>query len=173
MRLLYILLFLLSLGLQAKDCLKHPIYCQILKNSPRINKKHALRVSNIIYKMHRKYKIPSKIFTAILRQENNYRLSSNREQCGYTKEGVKQCIYTDFGISQIYWANIDAYKLDLKKLNTDLEYSIEAGAVVLRDKMKRFKKKEREWYLRYNCGNRGSIKKDTCQTYKRKIERYY
>lgn len=61
---------------EAKDCSKHPIYCQIVRNSPKINKKYAMRLSNVIYKYTRKYNLDKTIFTAILAQESMYRLDA-------------------------------------------------------------------------------------------------
>lgn len=81
-----IILFLFSFNTYAANCQKHPIYCQIVKNKPKINKKYAMRLSNIIYKMHRKYHIPSRVFTAILMQESRYKLNAKGCHSGYRKE---------------------------------------------------------------------------------------
>tara|TARA_R100000951_G_C2653160_1_gene185154 strand:+ start:5750 stop:6340 length:591 start_codon:yes stop_codon:yes gene_type:complete len=187
-------LFLFSSSAYAVDCNKHPIYCQIKKNSPKIKKKHAMRISNIIYKMQGKYKIPARIFAAILRQESNYTLKINgchkglilpdcqklegpesiRVKCEmnkdeFTKE-VKIC--SDFGISQIYYRTARRFGIDINKLTTDLAYSIEAGARVLADFKKRYGKKDEYWWLRYNCGTRSTTNRDTCQIYKKLVERY-
>lgn len=170
---IFILLILFTSTAIASVCSKHPVYCQIRKNKPTISKKYAMRISNIIHKMHLKHKIPTKIFTAILNQESGYSLKAKGRKCGYTKKGTKECVYTDYGISQIHWKSVELWKFDLTRLTTDLEYSIEAGAIILADVMKRFEKKDKEWYTRYNCGFRGSTKRDTCQIYKRLIKRYF
>jgi len=166
-------LFLFSFSSFAKvDCSTHPIYCQIVKNKPKINKKYAMKLSNIIYKMHRKYHIPSRIFTAILRQESEYSLKAKGKKCGVTAEFEKKCVYTDFGISQIHWKTVELWKFDNERLTTDLEYSVEAGAKVLADIMERFEARDNNWWLRYNCGFGGTTKRDTCQIYKKFVERY-
>lgn len=167
------IVFLFSFSTLANiDCSKNPIYCQIVKNKPSINKKYAMKLSNLIYKMHKKYHIPSRIFTAILMQESGYSLGAKGKYCGLTSEGVKNCIYTDFGISQIHWKTAELWGFDVAKLTTNLEYSVEAGAKVLHDVQERFEAKDSDWYLRYNCGFRGGTKRDTCQIYKKLIDRY-
>ena len=166
-----LLMFLFCFSVQAMDCDKHPIYCQIKKNKPSLDNKYAMKVSNIVYKMHRKYHIPTRIFTAILNQESGYSLKAKGCHKGMMGN-VEARICSDFGIAQIYYRTAQRYKMDLPKLTTDLEYSIEAGAIVLADFMNRYEAKDAEWYLRYNCGSRGTTKRDTCQIYKKLVERY-
>ena len=38
--------------------------------------------------------------------------------------------------------------------------------------MKKYEARDNNWYLRYNCGTRGTTKRDTCQIYKTLVERY-
>lgn len=188
------------------NCEKHPIYCQIKKNKPSLDKNYTMRLSNIIYRMKIKYRIPSKVFTAILMQESGYLQSAKKcdkglffdkahldrqiqkclnpsiyvdlekyqsEKCLEEIEPYKEKeICTDFGISQIYYKTAKRYDFNLTKLNSDLEYSVEAGAIVLSYFMSRYKKTEKDWWVRYNCGTRGSVERDTCQVYKKLVERY-
>ncbi len=201
-------LFFTSLSAYAVDCKKHPIYCQVVKNKPSIDKKFAMKLSNVIYKMHRKYHIPSRIFTAILMQESGYTLKTNGCHKGlvknpYIKRDINICLNTkepegppptergyfnscidripmhvevevcsDFGISQIYYKTAQRFKIDITRLTTDLEYSVEAGARVLHDFMERHEAKDNDWWVRYNCGSKGTTKRDTCQIYKKLVERY-
>lgn len=189
----FILMFLFCFSVSAIDCNRHPIYCQILKNKPSIDKKHAMKVSNIVYKMHKKYHIPSRIFTAILMQESEYSLSAKNCQSGLVlpvcenlepNSIVIKCnrypnlfltekkVCTDFGISQIYYKTAKRWEFDINKLTNDLEYSVEAGAKVLHDIMERFEAKDNDWWTRYNCGFRGTTKRKTCQIYKKLVTRY-
>ena len=172
-KLLILLTFLMSSTAFAVNCNKHPIYCQIVKNKPGIDKTYAMRLSNIVYKMHRKYHIPSRIFTAILRQESGYSLAAKGKKCGLTKEGKKECVFTDFGISQIHYRTAELWKFDIKRLTEDLEYSVEAGAIILHDIMERFEAGDINYWTRYNCGFRGNTKRDTCQIYKGLVRRYF
>jgi len=204
-----LLLFLFSASAFGKDCTKHPIFCQIVKNKKGINKKYAMELSNVIYKMHRKYHIPSRIFTAILMQESGYKLGAKgchsgiqqpskkymetaKDTCLYNKpeepkkralgcmhrnfrlttykEEAKIC--TDFGISQIYYKTAKRWEFDIDKLTDDLEYSVESGAKVLHDIMERFEAKDTDYWVRYNCGFKGTTKRDTCRIYKKLVERY-
>ncbi len=200
MKKLCMLLFLMSFSLFAMDCDKNPIYCHIMDNyevakkhglirkSFKPDKKHAMKVSNLIYKMHIKYRIPKRIFTAILAQESLYTLKAKNCHSGLrpeTDEEVRmRCLENvvdgyvinlpsilksicnleprmiaskncaDFGISQIYHKTANRYSFDLKLLTTDLEYSVEAGAIVLKDFMKKYKYKEDNWWSRYNTSNK-------------------
>lgn len=199
MKIISILLLFLSFSAYAVDCKKHPIYCQIKKNQPEIDSKFAMRLSNVIYEMHKKYHIPTRIFTAILMQESGYTLKVNgchsglyqkstpeeaRDQCHTfdvqkfsdcfkeKTEFVEKRICSDFGISQIYYKTAQRFKIDITRLTTDLEYSVEAGARVLADFMERHEAKDNDWWVRYNCGARGTTKRDTCQIYKKLVERY-
>ena len=173
-KILLILLNLYSFSLFSKpNYSKHPIYNQILKNKPTIDKSYAFKLSNIIHKMTRKYKIPSNLYTAILMQESSYKLKAMNCTKGMNIEletELKVC--TDFGISQIYYKTAKRFKFDTNRLITDLEYSVEAGLIVLNDFRKRYSNKDIDWYVRYNCGSKGTTKRNTCVKYKKLIERF-
>ena len=153
---------------------EHPIYDQILRNKPKINKKYAMKLSNVIHKMSVKYKIPKEIYTAILAQESEYVLNSKNCFKGYVelKNGediqyTETRLCTDYGISQMNYRNIEKMKLDIHLLLTDLEYSVEQGAKVLRWAMLKYKDKEDDWYTRYHSGTR--VLRDI---YKPLVDRY-
>jgi len=169
-----ILLILLSFSAKAEvDCVKHATFCQIKKNAPSIDNKYAMRISNIIHKMHKKYHIPKNIFAAILRQESGYSLEARGCHWGIPvgeTKAVQTC--ADFGIAQINWKTAEGYGLDLEKLTEDLEYSIEAGAIVLAGFKKSYGKDDPDYWTRYNCGAIGKTDRDTCQIYKKLVERY-
>lgn len=185
------LLLLLTISMNdanAKDinCNKHPIYCQIKKNSPRINKKKAMHLSNVIYKTSRRHKIPTRIFVGILAQESGYKLEARGCHKGLVKNKIvtdKPKIMTiappveeytevkvcaDFGIGQIYYRTAKGFGFDLKLLTTDLDYSINAAAIVLADFQKRYSAREIDWWTRYNA--RSKIKR---KIYKQLVERYF
>lgn len=225
MKYILTILFLFSFNSFASvDCSKHPIYCQIKKNKPRKSYKETMELSNMIYKVSRKYDIPANVYTAILMQESGYKLEAKNCHWGLRKlsklellneknkcaqnfkksvdlkvyspligddiniipesEQYKSCINglkdkkikdkvcTDLGMSQIYILTAERYKFDTSRLTTDLEYSIEAGAKVLADFKRMYGHKDLYWWLRYNCGTRGTTNRVTCQTYKKLVERY-
>jgi len=103
-------------------------------------------------------------------QESGYRLSAKGCHKGVLTElnGVKNekdkdtiapiafigTVCSDFGMSQIYYKTARAFKFDINKLTTDLEYSVEAGAIVLADFKKRYKRRETTWWTRYNASSR-------------------
>jgi hypothetical protein len=167
------------------NCNKHPIYCQIKKNSPRIDKKKAMHLSNVIHKISRKYSLPTRIFVGILAQESGYKLEAKGCHKGLVKEvthmetrapmtthpiveykEVKVC--ADFGIGQIYYKTAKGFGFNLNKLTTDLDYSVEAAAQVLADFKKRYSAREVDWWTRYNARSR--IKR---KIYKQLVERYF
>lgn len=185
---LFLLLTLMTADASAKgiNCSKHPIYCQIKKNRPRINKKKAMHLSNVIYKISRKHRLPTRIFVGILAQESGYKLEARGCHRGLVKNKivtnqsavmtiappkpeyteVKVC--ADFGIGQIYYRTAKGFGFDLRLLTTDLNYSINAAATVLADFQKRYSAREVDWWTRYNARSR--IKR---KIYKQLVERYF
>lgn len=118
----------------------------ILKNKPTMKKSNAEFLAMNIVKVANAYNINPKLYSAILMRESSYNLTAKNcrgETC------------FDFGIAQININTINAYDLDLEKIQTDLEYSLEAGAKVLSWFKKTYKGKEpTEWWVRYNVGTR-------------------
>jgi hypothetical protein len=151
MKILFILLF--STSVIANSQME--VYNQILKNKPSMDKKTAKLISHHIQMVYIKYKIPRRIYTAILMQESKYDLKA------FNKKSK------DYGISQINEKTIKAFGFDKSRLTTDLKYSIEAGAIVLADFQKRYEKKEATWFTRYNSSNPKKRKE-----YFRNIHRY-
>lgn len=158
------------------DCSKHVIYCQIKANSPNIDSKYAMTLSNMIYKAAKKHKIPTKVYTAILMQESSYKLGAVGSSCGFrtpASDYDEQCVYADFGIAQINYKTIKHYEMDKEKLLKDLEYSVNAGAKVLQWFHKTYHKREPyRWWNRYNCGTKKSVLRDTCQKYHKNVSRW-
>ncbi len=193
-------LFTTDVNAAKLDCEKHPIYCQIIKNRTdkkgrvRINKKYAMKLSNVIHNAARKYKIPHRIYVAILMRESRYSLKakgchsgirqlkdreiqarlalcaleSHPERCTKGIPVIMETrICSDFGMSQIYYKTARRYGFEIDRLTTDLKYSIEAGAKVLGDFRKRYAKREKDWWTRYNASSR--VKRDI---YKQLVERF-
>jgi len=156
-----------------KICQDHKIFCQIVKNNPRINKKYAFKLSNIIFKLSKKHKVNARIYTAILAQESMYKLDAKNCKKGLHKDYIKPIkVCFDFGISMINHRTVSSYNFNLNKLLNDLEYSVEAGMIVFSWFQKTYGKKEKDFWVRYNCGTKKSIDRETCQTYKKLVERY-
>lgn len=137
---------------------KNNVYYQIIKNHPKIDRQYAVELSEIIQRIADEYKVQSRKLAAILAQESMYRLDP------------KKCLNkpcTDYGISQIHYKTIKAYKFDKKRLITDLEYSIAAGAKVLADFKKSYGKKEKDFWTRYNASS-----PEKREEYKKLVQRY-
>ncbi len=87
-------------------------------------------------------------------QESTYKLDSIHATCGLLRleDSQESCIMTDFGIAQIHYKNLSRFHLDKVKLTTDLDYSVDAGAMILAQ-YKHYQKREPDmWWTRYNCG---------------------
>lgn len=128
-------------------CRKHPIYCRITKLRPKINKKFAMRLSNLIYKASKKYHIAPEISVAILFQESRFKQehtfkikTTSSDVCTKTA-----CVHTiiekqkvfDLGIAQINVNTAVYYGFDLKRLyKHDMEYAIDCHFHILADKIK-------------------------------------
>lgn len=157
------------------NCEKHPIYCQIVNNNPNIKKTYAFKLSNVIFKKSKKYKIDPTILTAIFAQESMYKLGAKNCTKGLKKSQahpkgyvgpIKVC--TDFGIGQIHYRTADNFNFNLEKLTRDMDYSVNAAAVVLKDFQKRYKHREENWWTRYNASSPNARAK-----YKQLVERFF
>lgn len=123
------------------------IYHQILLNKPEIDKVKAKKIAHHISMVNIKYKIPKRIYAAILMQESQYKLNA---------VNVKT---NDYCMAQINIKTATAFKFDTKRLLTDLKYCIEAGAIVLADFQKMYGHKELTWFTRYNSSKPSKRKK--------------
>ena len=136
----------------------------IIKIREGIKPPYANLIAKHIVKASRVYNVESRLLAAIFMVESNFRLHAVR------KDRRKRP--TDYGIGQIHISNIRRLGLDKKRLLYDLEYSIMVSAMVLAEIKKRKGKREKYYWVRYNCGSR-SLKRRTCRRYKRKVKRYY
>ena len=179
MKFIAIALLLAPIKALAVDCEQHPIYCQIKENNPKLDDSFAMKLSNAIYKSTKRHNLRPIVYTAILAQESLYDVKAvnctkgfreaypgevNIQVYPYYREG-KVC--TDFGISQIHWKTVKSYQFDTKRLVTDVEYAVEAGARVLGDMKKRYYPDEDDYWTRYN-----SSKKTRRDIYKLLVERF-
>ena len=111
-------------------------------------------------------------------QESRYRSGALAESCGWRSNGTyiwhKEyiCIAEDIGMSQINYKTVNSYKFDIELLMTNDKYSIDAGAKVLSWFYRKYSRKEKYWWVRYNCGTARSINRPTCNEYKRLVKRY-
>ncbi len=101
-------------------------------------------------------------------QESGYKISAKNLRCGVSvTTGEKDCVVVDFGIGQINYKTIRHFNFDQKKLLSDMEYSIEAAAVVLADFKRMYGKKEDTFWTRYNASS-----PDKRETYRILVARY-
>ena len=138
-----------------------------------------MKVSNAIYKISKKYKISANLYAAILMQESRYSLIAKGCSSGLQKipgifgteyQEIRVC--SDFGIAMINYKTARNLNININRLTIDLEYAIEAGARVLVGIQKHFGHKETDWWVRYNCGYKGTTQRTSCIIYKNLTERY-
>lgn len=115
-------------------------------------KEILIKIDNICKKYP---KIHCPVFKAILYQESKFKLDAINKKS------------LDLGISQINYRTAILYKFTLHKLLNDLEYSIEAGAIVLNDLRKSYGKKEVDYWTRYN-----SNKPHLREIYKERVKQW-
>ena len=144
-----------------------PIYLQILKNKPSIEKSKAVKLSQLIHLNSKLYGLNPRIFTAILMQESSYRLAATNCRVGLDLSNSTRKVCTDFGIGQIYHTTVTAFGMDVNRLTTDLEYSVEAAAIVLADFDRMYGHKESDYWTRYNT-SKPSLRK----AYKERVKRW-
>ena len=74
MKYILLLVMLLSTSAQAEiDCSRHKIFCHIKQLRPKMKKKEAMKLSNLIYKYSRQYGTDPRISVAIGMQESGLR----------------------------------------------------------------------------------------------------
>lgn len=134
---------------------------QILKNNPKLPKNYAQKLATAIVAKSEKHGLKPRLLAAILMQESRYSMDAvNRK----TK---------DFGIAQINFKTIAGFGFDQNRLMTDLDYAVEAGAIVLASYKRYAKREPKTWYSRYNCGTRSlDVVGGICDDYKSRVERY-
>jgi len=143
------------------DCNVHKIYCKVVKTKPNINKAYAKRLSDLLYK----HSETPMISVAISMQENLLRFSHRYERVyvdGKTIQGV-----SDFGPFQIHIDTAKRYNLDLKKLDTDLEYNVIWHSKILKEKIRICKKLGKKAFSCYH-----SFTPELREAYYRKVMRF-
>lgn len=118
------------------------IYYKILRNKPTIDKTYARKLATVIVDKASKHNISASKYTAILAQESGYKLNAINHKSG------------DYGLSQINIKTAKAFNFDINRLLVDMEYSVEAGLIVLADFKKRYGHKEIDFWTRYNSSNK-------------------
>jgi hypothetical protein len=126
---------------EAKTQQTSPVMVQILRNHPSIDREYARDIASAIYKAATEHRLRPERLAAILAQESMYTLNAVNKKS------------KDFGIAQINWKTVERYGFDKKRLLTDLEYSVKAGAIVLADFKRMYGKREKNYWSRYNSSD--------------------
>lgn len=154
-----LLLFFLSLPVQADMLQVLELKRKIIKIKRSIKAPYALTIAKHTYKVSMRYDLDPNLLIAIFAVESAFKLDAVRGK-------------TDYGIGQIHISNIRLHEFCKTRLVSDLEYSINAAAMILAEIRKDQGRKEKYYWVRYNCGSK-SLKRRTCKRYKRKVKRWY
>lgn len=134
---------------------------QIKTNKPDIDMKYAKALAESIHKHSKDHKIDPGLVAAILAVESMY------DHKAYNKRSK------DYGIAQINIKTVSRYKLDKKKLLSDIDYTIESGIKVLSYFHKRYSHKEKNWFVRYNVGTaKNATKSKAARQYHKLVTDY-
>lgn len=141
MRSLLLLLALLipSLSQADADCIKNPVFCNIVKLQPRINRTFALDLSNSLVKYAKMFGTNPLLSVAIAMQESSL---ENRNRMGRVlRAGRLVRGITDVGVFQIHVDTIAALRdeglpLDVARLETDVDYQAYWHTLILSRKIR-------------------------------------
>lgn len=139
----YLFLLILCNSAIANECDKHPIYCNIIKVKPTVNKTLAMELSNHIYKYSKEYDTNPIISVAIAMQESSLR-NIDRKGKILNKQGRVVTGISDIGIFQIHIETAKNNSIDMIRLRTDLEYQVMWHVKILAQKIRVCKNKRAE-----------------------------
>lgn len=158
--LLIILLVLLAVTLISLESFAAD---KVIRQMAAIQRTVDMEIAKKIFSKCIKYNIPCEIYVAIIAQESMFKVNAFNKKT------------QDYGIAQINIRNIKAYNIDVKKLLSDVDYSLEQGAMILAWFYKVYGKKEpKTWYCRYNIGTSTLTDKrlQSCNNYLNKVNKY-
>jgi hypothetical protein len=110
---------------KASECAQNPLYCDIIKLKPSVDRSFAMELSWHLAKYSRKFGTDPVISVAIAMQESSL---SNQDRYGAVFNGGKVTHgISDVGIFQLHVKTIDDLKargwnIDFERLRTDIKY---------------------------------------------------
>lgn len=121
------------------SCANNPVYCDILKLRPNVDKPFARALSNSIAKYSRKFGFDPKISVAIAMQESSFS-NINRLGTVLTKRNHVVHGITDVGVFQIHIETIAGLRengsdIDIERLKVDVDYQTYWHARILKTKI--------------------------------------
>lgn len=144
-------------------------YYDILKIHPQIDPKQAQIISHHITRVATRYGLDKYLLVAIMAQESMFNNSAKNCNIGIDKKGNSRLVCFDFGILEVNFRTAEAHKFSLKRIMSDVGYSIDCGAKVLLGFKKVYEKKEpQNYWTRYNSSSsywRGHYKTLVCRYY--------
>jgi len=174
-------MFFASTGYSKTNCNIHKLYCAIVKLRPKINKTFAMKLSNAVYKAAKKHKVDPYRAIAIMRQESS--INMNARNVGSKAKSHKECDEwercviiktittetTDFGLFQFHIRTMQRHNLDIKRVMTDMNFTVNFAIKMIARKIRNCSKlwPETSWAC-YNSAT--NIKH---QAYVKLVNKYY
>jgi len=145
---------------QKPNCTTHKIYCALYKLSPTLDRRYLMKMSNLIYKYSKQYKLSPLLSVAIFMQESSLGTFKHRKDKLLIK--TKTCItepiqfdysshctekyevvrgISDAGVWMFSINTIVEYDMDIDRVINDLDYSTEWHFKILKKKIKLCKKR--------------------------------
>ena len=142
------IMFFASTGYSKTNCNVHKLYCAIVKLKPKINKKFAMKLSNVIYKASKKHKVDPYRAIAIMRQESGINMNARNvgtkakshrecdewERCVIVKTTTTET--TDFGLFQFHIKTMQRHDLNIKKVMTSMDFTVNFAIAMIARKIK-------------------------------------
>ena len=146
------------------SCKKNPLFCQICKFKPNVNKEWAMKLSNLLFKYGKAYSIDPWRSLAIAMQESSLKNQSRKRKvliyydfCEKNKCAKKYKYVeglSDVGLFQFHVNTIIYNKINPLRLATDLEYTVEQHFLLLSKKQKQCQSLGKEAWACYHSKNK-------------------
>lgn len=120
-------------------------------------------VERAVINAARKHRLDADLLMAIYKLESGLKLGAINKHTH------------DYGIAQVNRHTAAAYKLDKRRLLKDLQYSADAGALILRGFKDQYAAREpATWVCRYNLGSKPILGKraELCFKYLNKVHKF-
>lgn len=115
------------------------LYSLLQFKHPHLNKEFSKKLVKEVVAASKKHEIDPLVYLGVLGVESNFKLNKINQRS------------KDYGIAQVNWRNVRKFKMNRRRLTTDLKYSVESGAKILSWFQKNYAH-ESKWFVRYNCG---------------------
>jgi len=151
-------------ALTTMNCKKNPLFCQICQFNPTIDKKWAMKLSNLLHKYGKAYDIDPWRSLAIAMQESSLKEQSRRRKVlvyydvckkNHCKKKYKYVEgVSDIGLFQFHVNTIIYNKINPLRLASDLDYTVQQHFLLLSKKQQQCDHLGKESWACYHSKNK-------------------